>query len=80
MGQYLKKTSMFGGSLSRKFRVSDGQEYRWMYRSSSEHEWCVLDCNERIVAHYDLRPPDKPVFSMSGNILTIYEAYVGLAV
>jgi hypothetical protein len=41
MGQYLKKTSLFGGSLSRKFVGSDGREYRWNYRSVEGQEWTV---------------------------------------
>ncbi|KAI0951712.1 hypothetical protein AcV7_007732 [Taiwanofungus camphoratus] len=41
MGQYLRKTSMFGGSLSRKFRGSDGEEYKWAYRSIQDQEWSV---------------------------------------
>ena len=28
-----------------------------------------------IIAHYDLRPPNVPAYSVSGNTLTIYEAY-----
>ncbi|PCH41781.1 hypothetical protein WOLCODRAFT_137583 [Wolfiporia cocos MD-104 SS10] len=80
MGQYLKKTSMFGSSLSRKFRASDGQEYRWTYRSVQDQEWSCFDSRNFLVAHYNLRPPEKPVFSTSGNILTIYEAYVHLSI
>lgn len=41
MGHYLRKTSTFSGSLSRKFRGSDGQEYRWSCRSVREQEWSV---------------------------------------
>lgn len=41
MGQWLKKTSIFGGTLSRKFKASNGEEYRWMYRSVESQEWSV---------------------------------------
>ena len=41
MGQYLKRTSLFGGSLSRKFIGSDGREYKWNYRSVVGQEWTV---------------------------------------
>ncbi|CCM03250.1 uncharacterized protein FIBRA_05376 [Fibroporia radiculosa] len=80
MNQYLKKTSMFGSSLSRRFRASDGEEYRWSYRSIEGQEWSCVDSRNYIVAHYNLKPPEKPVFSTSGNILTIYEAYANISV
>lgn len=80
MNQYLKKTSMFGGSLSRKFRASDGEEYKWTYKSVQDQEWSCTDSRNYTVAHYNLRPPEKPVFSTSGNILTIYEAYANISV
>ncbi|GBE78870.1 hypothetical protein BKA93DRAFT_830378 [Sparassis latifolia] len=80
MGQYLKKTSMFGGSLSRKFRGSDGEEYKWTYKSVQDQEWTCVDSRNYLVAHYDLKPPEKPAYRTSGNILTIYEAYADLSV
>ncbi|KAH9949144.1 hypothetical protein B0H21DRAFT_820334 [Amylocystis lapponica] len=80
MAQYLRKTSLFGGSLSRKFRASDGEEYRWTYKSVDEQEWSCVDAREYPVAHYNLKPSHKPAYSTSGNILTIYEAYASLSV
>ncbi|EED83726.1 predicted protein [Postia placenta Mad-698-R] len=79
MGQYLRKTSMFGGSLSRKFRGSDGEEYRWTYKGQEGQEWSCTDSRDYLVAHYNLKPPNKPVFGTSGNILTIYEAHARMS-
>lgn len=84
-------------SLSRKFRASDGREYRWQHKTIDDHEWSVrptpflphhamihvsspflLQClseENYIIAHYDLRPPNVPAYGVSGNNLTIYEAY-----
>jgi hypothetical protein len=84
-------------SLSRKFRASDGREYRWQHKTIDDHEWSVrcsssflyhamvgsrfippsqcLSEENYIIAHYDLRPPNVPAYSVSGNTLTIYEAY-----
>ena len=28
-----------------------------------------------VIAHYDLRPPNVPAYGVSGNTLTVYEAY-----
>ncbi|OBZ65416.1 hypothetical protein A0H81_14581 [Grifola frondosa] len=80
MNQYVKKTSMFGGSLSRKFRASDGEEYKWTYRSVENHEWTCVDSRNYLVAHYDLKPAEKPVYGTSGNILTIYEAFANISI
>ena len=41
MGQWLRKTSIFGGSHLRKFKASDGEEYRWLFQSVEGHEWTV---------------------------------------
>jgi len=79
MNQYLKKNSMFGGSLTRKFRASDGQEYRWMYRGMDGQEWTCIDSRDHLIAHYDLKPADKPAYNTSGNILTIHESFGHLA-
>ncbi|OJT07656.1 hypothetical protein TRAPUB_1481 [Trametes pubescens] len=80
MGQYLRKTSMFAGSLSRKFTGSNGEEYRWIHRGVSEHEWSCVDSRNYVVAHYTLKPPEKPAYNTSGNMLTIYEPFTHLAV
>jgi len=80
MVNYLRKTTFFGGSLSRKFRASDGREYKWQHRSVDGHEWICLSEEGYIVAHYDLRPPNIAVYGISGNTLTIHEAYSSLSV
>ncbi|KAF7789081.1 hypothetical protein EIP86_000014 [Pleurotus ostreatoroseus] len=80
MSQWLKKTSMFGGSLSRKFKASDEEEYRWAHRALDGQEWSLFDSQNRLIAHYNLRPPSKPAFTTSGNFLVVYEPYIHLAV
>ncbi|KAI0637507.1 hypothetical protein C8Q77DRAFT_370766 [Trametes polyzona] len=82
MGQYLRKTSLFAGSrsLSRKFTGSNGEEYRWIYRGVKEHEWSCVDSRDYVVAHYTLRPPEKPAYNTSGNMFTIYEPFTHMAV
>ncbi|RDX48508.1 hypothetical protein K466DRAFT_308161 [Polyporus arcularius HHB13444] len=79
MGQYLRKTSMFAGSLSRKFAAANGEEYRWIHRAVKGHEWSCVDSRDYIVAHYSLKPPEKPAYNTSGNMLTIYEPFTHLA-
>lgn len=59
MGQWLKKTSMFGGSLNRKFRASDGEEYRWLFQSAEGQEWTVSTF---------LAPSQSQVFISSSSI------------
>ncbi|KAI0640614.1 hypothetical protein C8Q79DRAFT_930518 [Trametes meyenii] len=80
MSQYLRKTSMFAGPLSRKFTGSNGEEYRWIYRGVKEHEWSCVDSRDYVVAHYTLKPPEKPAYNTSGNMLTIYEPFTHMAV
>jgi len=79
MYQYLRKTTIFGGSLSRRFKGSDGQEYRWNYRSVEGQEWSCFT-NDHLVAHYSLRRPGVPAFHVSGNTLTLHESYVHMAI
>ncbi|KAI0693478.1 hypothetical protein BC835DRAFT_1072133 [Cytidiella melzeri] len=80
MAQWLKKTSMFGGSMSRKFRASDGEEYRWIHQGAEGQEWTLVDSRDYLVAHYNFKPADKPAYSTSGNVLTIYETHGHIAV
>ncbi|KAH9928909.1 uncharacterized protein B0H18DRAFT_999323 [Fomitopsis serialis] len=80
MNQYLKKVSLFGGSLIRKFRASNGEEYKWTYKTESEHQWSCTDSGNYVVAHYNLKPPNKPAFRTSGNMLTINETHASLAI
>ncbi|KAJ7618587.1 hypothetical protein FB45DRAFT_1033788 [Roridomyces roridus] len=75
MGSYLRRTSLFGRSLSRKFICSDGREYKWSYRSVEGQEWTCTNSENYLVAHYDLKPADVRAFGVSGNSLTIYEAF-----
>lgn len=39
----------------------------------------LVDSRDYLVAHYNFKPADKPAYSTSGNVLTIYEAYGHLA-
>ncbi|KAE9408527.1 hypothetical protein BT96DRAFT_873126 [Gymnopus androsaceus JB14] len=81
MNRYLKRTSIFGGSLSRKFTGSDGKDYRWSHRSVQGQEWtCTTGTENFIVAHFDLKPADVRVYDVSGNTLTIYEQFIHLSV
>ncbi|KAK0191723.1 hypothetical protein F5146DRAFT_929354, partial [Armillaria mellea] len=81
MSKYLRKTSLFGSSLSRKFAGSDGREYRWSYHSVDGQEWtCTTGAENYLVAHYDLKKPDVRVYGVSGHTLTIYEAFIHMAI
>ncbi|THH08291.1 hypothetical protein EW146_g9041 [Bondarzewia mesenterica] len=80
MHQYLRKVSFFGGTLFRKFKASDGKEYRWGHRMVADQEWTCLDADNILVAHYNLKPPDRPAYGTSGNVLTIYETFVHLSI
>ncbi|KAK7444004.1 hypothetical protein VKT23_015401 [Stygiomarasmius scandens] len=81
MNRYLRRTSLFGRSLSRKFTGSDGREYRWSHRTTPGQEWTLTTGTENyLVAHFDLKPPDVWVMDVSGNTLTVYEAFVHLSV
>ncbi|TFL05621.1 hypothetical protein BDV98DRAFT_560334 [Pterulicium gracile] len=82
LSKYLRKTSMFGGSLSRKFTASDGQEYRWAFRGGvSGREWTCTRSDSYLVAHFDLKPPNTRTYGLSsGNSLTVYEHYASLSI
>ncbi|KAH7922882.1 hypothetical protein BV22DRAFT_1016424 [Leucogyrophana mollusca] len=80
MSRYLRKTALFGGSLYRKFTGSDGQEYRWLYKGMDGHEWTCLTGENFLVAHYNLRSSNMPAFNVSGNTLTINEAFAHLSI
>ncbi|KAJ7277544.1 hypothetical protein C8J57DRAFT_1309566 [Mycena rebaudengoi] len=75
MVRYLRKTSLFGRSLSRKFMCSDGREYKWSHRGAEGHEWTCTNADNYLVAHYDLKPADVRAYGVSGNNLTVYEAF-----
>jgi len=79
MHQYLRKVSLFSGSLFRKFMASDGKEYRWGHHMVADHEWTCLNADNFLVAHYNLKPVDRPAFGTSGNVLTIYEPFAHLS-
>ncbi|TDL18406.1 hypothetical protein BD410DRAFT_793312 [Rickenella mellea] len=83
MGHWLRKTAMFSRSLSRKFRASDSQEYRWEFSASPDEEipeWSCTNASGYRVAQYNLKPPGQPAYRTSGNTLTISEAFSDLAV
>ena len=43
----------------------------------------VLQClNEEnyLVAHYNLKIPDRPAYGTSGNVLTVYESFAHLSI
>ncbi|KDQ52036.1 hypothetical protein JAAARDRAFT_40639 [Jaapia argillacea MUCL 33604] len=80
MSRYLRKSSFLGRSLSRKFKASDGQDYKWDYRVVQSQEWTCLSPDNHIIAHYDLKPADKLAYGSSGNLLTIREEFAHLAI
>jgi len=80
MHQYLRKATIFGGSLSRRFKGSDGREYRWSHRSVEGQEWSCFTNENHLVANYALKPPGVPAFHVSGNSLTIDESFSDLAI
>ncbi|KAH8824330.1 hypothetical protein DL96DRAFT_1712612 [Flagelloscypha sp. PMI_526] len=80
MARYLRKTSMWGSSLSRKFTGSDGHEYKWSWRTVQGHEWTCTSQDNRLVAHYNLKTPQERAYDRSGNSLTIYENYQHLII
>lgn len=80
MSRYLRKTAFFGGSLSRKFRASDGRDYRWEHRNADGHEWSCISEENYLVAHYDLRQPHMPAYGVSGNTLTVHESFCHLSI
>ncbi|KAG9316798.1 hypothetical protein JVU11DRAFT_2863 [Chiua virens] len=76
MGDYLVKLSPLGSSLTRKFLGSDGQEYRWSWRSTKGHEWTCINRSQYFVASYSLKVAGEPEYpGSSGCMLTIDEAY-----
>jgi len=79
MGKYLKKTAFFGGSLSRRFVGSDGREYKWGFQTHAGQEWSCTTGDDYLVAHYDLKPANVQTYDVSGNSLTIYEGFQGVA-
>ncbi|KAJ8518513.1 hypothetical protein ONZ45_g4438 [Pleurotus djamor] len=79
MSRYLRKTSLFGGSLSRKFTGSDGREYTWNRSCVQGQEWtCTTD--NMIVGHYDLKPVQQRVYGTSGNTLKVYQPFFHMAI
>ncbi|PIL36355.1 hypothetical protein GSI_00043 [Ganoderma sinense ZZ0214-1] len=80
MAQYLRKTSMFAGSLSRKFTAANGEEYRWIHHAVKDHEWSCVDSRDYVVAHYSVKSSEKVAYNTSGNVLTIYEPFTHLAI
>ncbi|KAI0028149.1 hypothetical protein K488DRAFT_73994 [Vararia minispora EC-137] len=79
MQQYLRRVSLFGGSLHRKFRAQDGHEYRWTHRMVDGQEWTCVNDQGYLVAHYVLKPLDRPAYGTSGNVLTVFEPFTSLS-
>ncbi|KAH7888917.1 hypothetical protein F5I97DRAFT_766172 [Phlebopus sp. FC_14] len=80
MKQYLTKVSSFGSTRTRKFIGSDGQEYRWSWRSTKDDEWTCTNANQYLVASYSLKVSGEPDYcGSSGCMFTIDEAYPHLA-
>ncbi|KIJ18552.1 hypothetical protein PAXINDRAFT_128751 [Paxillus involutus ATCC 200175] len=80
MKQYLVKLTPLGSSKTRKFLGSDGQEYRWSWRSTKGHEWTCTNQSQYLVAFYSLKVAGEPDYlGSSGCMLTIDEAYPHLA-
>ncbi|EKM75080.1 hypothetical protein AGABI1DRAFT_116578 [Agaricus bisporus var. burnettii JB137-S8] len=79
MVRYLRKTSLFGTSLTRKFVGSDGREYKWSHQSGEGQQWTCTTPENYLVAHYDLKPPNVKTLDVTGNTLTIYEPFAHLA-
>ncbi|KAF9241855.1 hypothetical protein BU15DRAFT_44492 [Melanogaster broomeanus] len=76
MKQYLVKVSALGSSKTRKFLGSDGQEYRWSWRSTKGHEWTCTNQSQYLVAYYSLKLASEPDYlGSSGCMLTVDEAY-----
>lgn len=66
---------------SRKFIGSDGQQYRWSWRTTQSEEWTCTNTGNQQVASYSLKVPGEPEYDhSSGCVLTIEEAYPHLAV
>jgi hypothetical protein len=41
--------------------------------------WQCHTADNFLVAHYDLKPPDTRAYGVSGNVLTIHEAFTYLS-
>jgi hypothetical protein len=39
-----------------------------------------LNAENYLVAHYNLKPPDRPAYGTSGNVLTVYESFAHLSI
>ncbi|EIW62704.1 uncharacterized protein TRAVEDRAFT_141217 [Trametes versicolor FP-101664 SS1] len=74
MGDYLAKSGRCV-SRARKFRASDGQDYRWTLQANGEWQ-CVNARSGYHIATYSMKPAGEPQYSgSSGCMLTVEEAY-----
>ncbi|KAI0769422.1 hypothetical protein BD413DRAFT_477951 [Trametes elegans] len=74
MNQYLVKSGGYV-SKSRKFRASDGQDYRWTLQADGDWQ-CTNAKNGYHIATYSMKPAGEPQYaSSSGCMLTVEEAY-----
>ncbi|KAF8581388.1 hypothetical protein K439DRAFT_1414340 [Ramaria rubella] len=81
MDGWLKKSNTFGSTLMRQFDGSDGMHYQWSHRSLDGHEWtCIQLPSNYLVAHYDIPSPEETPCLSSGNMLTIDESWIHLAI
>ncbi|KAG1751433.1 uncharacterized protein EDB91DRAFT_1243698 [Suillus paluster] len=79
MNSFLE-SSPIGSAKSRKFTGSDGQQYRWSWRTTQNEEWTCTNASNHHVASYSLKVPGEPEYDhSSGCVLTIEEAYPHLA-
>ncbi|KAG1762884.1 hypothetical protein EDD22DRAFT_822936 [Suillus occidentalis] len=79
MGSFLEP-SPNGSAKSRKFIGSDGQQYRWSWRTTEDEEWTCTNASNHHVAAYSLKVPGEPEYPhSSGCVLIVEEAYPHLA-
>ncbi|KAI0829776.1 hypothetical protein BC628DRAFT_1067443 [Trametes gibbosa] len=73
MSQYLARST--GNTRSRKFRASDGQDYRWTLQANGEWQ-CTNARSGYHIATYSMKPAGEPQYAASsGCMLTVEEAY-----
>lgn len=79
MSSFLE-SSPNGSAKSRTFTGSDGNQYRWSWRTTQSEEWTCTNASNHQVASYSLKVPGEPEYDhSSGCVLTIEEAYPHLA-
>ncbi|KIP07531.1 hypothetical protein PHLGIDRAFT_13144 [Phlebiopsis gigantea 11061_1 CR5-6] len=82
MAQWLRKTGMFAGSLSRKFVASSGHELRWIHRGYSGHEWTLVTTpppSHGAPLSASCPPPSSPLSSSPSSFLSSAPEHVVVA-